>query len=77
MKNNAKRVMIKGSVDLSKLNGIRDKKEMEGSMEFLYHGDFTDLIRCLAKGNITDISITEPDLEEIFLHYYENGGEAS
>jgi hypothetical protein len=29
----------------------------------------------LASGNITDFSVSEPDLEEIFLHYYEKDGE--
>ena len=33
------------------------------------------LLQTLADGDVTDLSVAEPDLEEIFLHYYENGGE--
>ena len=31
-----------------------------------------ELIRELAKLSITDIAINEPDLEEVFMHYYES-----
>ena len=33
------------------------------------------LARRIASGHITDLSVTEPDLEEIFLHYYAEGGD--
>ena len=29
------------------------------------------LLQRLAESEITDLSVTEPDLEEIFLHYYQ------
>ena len=29
----------------------------------------------LAEGNVRDLGVSEPDLEEIFLHYYQDGGE--
>ena len=44
-----------------------------GHTSFLYNGDMNQLIQKLAQGSVSDISITEPDLEEIFLHYYEGG----
>ena len=34
------------------------------------------LLTALAAGHITDLYVAEPDLEEIFLHYYTEGGEA-
>lgn len=34
------------------------------------------LLQCLSQGKIQDLSISDPDLEEIFLHYYEKDGEA-
>ena len=37
---------------------------------FLYSGDMNDLISYISKYNIKDISIMEPDLEEVFMHYY-------
>ena len=72
---NAKRISIHGNVDLSGLDGIRDKKEGEESVSFLYTGDINKLLRILSAGQLSDISISEPDLEEIFLHYYEKEGE--
>ena len=33
------------------------------------------LLQTLAVQRIEDITIAEPDLEEIFLHYYQEGGE--
>lgn len=72
---NAKRISIHGKVDLSGLDGIRDKKEGEDSVSFLYTGDINKLLHILSSGQLSDISISEPDLEEIFLHYYEKEGE--
>lgn len=72
---NAKRISVHGKVDLSGLDGIRDKKEGEDSVSFLYTGDINKLLRILSAGQLSDISISEPDLEEIFLHYYEKDGE--
>lgn len=72
---NARRVAIHGTVDLSGLTGVRDLQKTDRSSEFLYAGDMNELTAVLAKGRITDLSITEPDLEEVFLHYYTEGGE--
>ena len=74
---NAKRISIHGDVQLSNLEGIRDLKSTKKSSSFLYSGDLNALLQTLAAGTISDISIGEPDLEEIFLHYYENGGAQS
>ena len=40
------------------------------SMEFLYSGDINVLVEKLAGEKIENLSIEEPSLEEIFLHYY-------
>ena len=74
-KTSAKRVTVHGAADLSHLSGIRDKKESKESVSFLYSGDMGRLLRALASGQVHDLTVTEPDLEEIFLHYYEKGGE--
>ena len=76
-KTSAKRVSIHGSADLSRLEGIRDRRETGGSVSFLYSGDINALLRVLAAGSVTDLSVSEPDLEEIFLHYYEKEGEGA
>ncbi len=48
----------------------------EGSVSFLYSGDINRLLQVLAGQQIKDLSISEPDLEEIFMHYYEKEGSA-
>ena len=74
-KTNAKRVSVHGKVDISGLDGIRDRVETEGAVSFLYSGAINPLLQALSAGNIADLSVTEPDLEEIFLHYYEKDGD--
>ena len=74
-KTNARRVSVHGSVELNGLDGIRDKTDIDGSISFLYSGDMKPLLERLLAGTVTDLSISEPDLEEIFLHYYERDGE--
>lgn len=71
----AKRVTVHGSVVLDGLDGIRDRKDVEGSVSFLYSGDMSCLLQALAAGHISDLSVSEPDLEEIFMHYYEKDGD--
>ena len=74
-KTNAKRISVQGQVSLDSLEEIRDLKENDGIFSFLYGGDIHRLLETLSAGTITDLSISNPDLDEIFLHYYENGGE--
>lgn len=76
-KSNAKRIVVRGRFDLGGLPGIRDLETGEGTASFLYNGEMNSLLSRLSSGDIRDLSISEPDLEEIFLHYYEKeGGEA-
>lgn len=67
---NAKRVHIQGDADLHALSGIRDLQQAGGSSSFLYSGDINVLIAELSRYQLQDVSISEPDLEEIFMHYY-------
>lgn len=74
-RSSAKRVAVHGQVQLDELQGIRDLEETEGGISFLYSGDISLLLQTLSEGNIKDLSVSEPDLEEIFLHYYEKDGD--
>lgn len=74
-KSNARRITVHGSVRLEGLEGIRDERADEGSLSFLYSGEMNRLLKTLSEGNISDLTISEPDLEEIFLHYYEKAGD--
>ena len=75
-KSSARRIAVQGSVSLGHLGGVRDVKEGEHSISFLYSGDMNSLLRALAGGQVDDLTITEPELEEVFLHYYEKDGGA-
>lgn len=71
----AKRVVLRGSIDREKLPEVREWTEIGGTVSFLYSGDMNELIRLLAKEEVRDLTIADPDLEEIFLHFYGKGGE--
>ncbi|MDY4515089.1 MAG: ABC transporter ATP-binding protein [Hominisplanchenecus sp.] len=74
-KTSAKRITVHGIVDLEHLSGVRDRKDLEDSVSFLYSGDMNSLLGTLSSGQVKDLTVTEPDLEEVFLHYYEKDGE--
>lgn len=73
-KTSAKRICVHGTVELGALAGVRDVQTSAGGVSFLYSGDMNALLAVLSGGDIRDLSISEPDLEEIFMHYYEDGG---
>lgn len=73
-KTSAKRIGVHGTVELDSLAGVRDVQTSAGGVSFLYSGDMNALLAVLSGGGIRDLSISEPDLEEIFMHYYEDGG---
>lgn len=73
---NAKRITVQGQINLNELKGICDRKSSGDSISFLFNGDINELLRTLSASQVSDLTITEPDLEEIFLHYYEKDGDA-
>lgn len=75
-KTSAKRITLHGTTDLTGLAHVRDTHLLENGISFLYGGDIRELTAYLSKLPLTDLSIAEPDLEEIFLHYYTEGGES-
>ena len=70
----ARRVSVRGSLGLTGLE-VRDLQTGEDGLSFLYSGPMEPLLAALARGQIRDLTVTEPDLEEIVLHYYEKGGD--
>lgn len=67
---NAKKVMLSGISEPPSLNRIGNVDIHGDTVKFLYSGEPRELLSALAPLPITDVSITEPDLEEIFMHYY-------
>lgn len=76
VKTSAKRVVVHGDLSLEGLRGIRDLQDVGNGFSFLYTGKIDELVQMLARNHITDLSVSEPDLEEIFMHYYLEGGDA-
>ena len=66
----ARRIQLRGRLDLTGLTGIRDLTQTGDSLSFLYSGDLQVLLKALSQGQVQDLTIAEPDLEEIFMHYY-------
>ncbi len=50
--------------------GISDLVVKEQVVSFLFKGDINDVIGLLAQKKVKNLTIEEPTLEEIFMHYY-------
>ena len=74
-KTNAKRIHIEGNADISALKNVRDIQKTDNGISFLFSGDINEFLQFISKFRINDLSISEPDLEEIFIHYYLDGGD--
>lgn len=66
----AKRVILRGVDKLPALEHIKDVKKAQDTVSFLYSGEPALLLKALSKLPVTDVTIAEPDLEEVFMHYY-------
>lgn len=74
-KTNAKRVVLHGVNAVPGVLAAKSVERSENSVSFLYNGNIKDLLSTVNDLPVYDMTITEPDLEEIFMHYYEKGGE--
>jgi ABC-2 type transport system ATP-binding protein len=73
-KDNYKKIQVTAS-GLAKsefdVAGVTNLNQTDGSINFFYRGDINALLKMITQRNVTDVTIEEPTLEEIFLHYYE------
>lgn len=74
---NTKHVTVHGITSLPDIPNIRNLQTISDGFSFLFQGEISVLLQILSRINLTDINIADPDLEEIFLHYYEKGGTVS
>ncbi len=65
-----KRITIRGIQNLPQISGIHKVKWENDACSFLYGEDINNLIRALTTLDLKDLTIVEPGLEEVFLHYY-------
>jgi ABC-2 type transport system ATP-binding protein len=73
-KNNYKKISLTGSqlnvVELG-LPGATNIQAENGTLNFFFRGDINTVLEKISALKITDLTIEEPTLEEIFMHYYE------
>ncbi len=55
-----------------KTPGVISVEKNKNSTSFLYQGEIPILLKELSQLPVEKITITEPDLEEVFIHYYES-----
>jgi ABC-2 type transport system ATP-binding protein len=63
----------KAAVDgaLFKMDGVASLTVHENAASFIFCGNVNQLMKTLSALELTNVTIQEPDLEEIFLHYYQ------
>ncbi len=67
------KIETKEDVELSdfEMEGVSKLEIKARQISFLFRGDINKVMRKIADIDITNLWIEEPDLEEIFMHYYE------
>ena len=66
----AKKVVLRGTTELPEMKSIKNIKWENNTVSFLYAGRSHDLIKELASISFEDITISDPELDEVFMGYY-------
>lgn len=74
-KTSARRVTVHGITKLPEGLEAKNVSVFGDTISFLYQGQIQKLMKILAQLPLRDLTVTEPDLEEVFLHYYEKEGQ--
>lgn len=66
------RIELKEAVDKNYFNvdGAENLEIKDKTISFFYRGDINNIISKLSSVKVSNLWIEEPDLEEIFMHYY-------
>lgn len=73
-KNNYKKVNITAAglePSVFKIPGITNLQSEDSTIRFFFKGDINQVLQKISGIQLTDVTIEEPTLEEIFMHYYE------
>jgi ABC-2 type transport system ATP-binding protein len=74
MENSTKRFRLELAAEPDKkqfqVAGVNDLSVIDNNVSFLYRGRMNDITKVIAKLDLLNMLVEEPDLEEIFLHYY-------
>ena len=65
-----KRVSLRGAKGNLEIDKAKDLKIENDTVNFLYSGKASELIRELGKISFEDLTVSDPDLDEVFMHYY-------
>lgn len=69
-----KRVTVKGGKKLPSDINIKDIKAEGEVVSFLFSGEPGKLISLISEIQPSDFTVADPDLEEVFMHFYEREG---
>ncbi|MDR7002538.1 ABC transporter ATP-binding protein [Neobacillus niacini] len=71
--NNHKKFKLetKASIQNLSIDGVTNLEVKDNITSFLYSGDINLILKKLSELELENLWIDEPDLEEIFMHYYE------
>ncbi len=72
--NNYKKVrVVADDLDATRfdLPGVTNLETLSGTTRFFYKGDINAVLHRIGEMTVSDVTIEEPTLEEIFMHYYE------
>jgi len=73
-KENYKKIQVEAA-DLDEkrfaVEGVTNLTKDNGAVRFFYKGDINQIMRTILEKEVSDVTIEEPTLEEIFMHYYE------
>ncbi|QLK26796.1 ABC transporter ATP-binding protein [Natrinema zhouii] len=58
------------STGLATLDGVINVSTFADGVQFIYTGDYNMLLRELASHDVREVEISEPPLEDVFMHYY-------
>lgn len=57
---------------LEHLKGVSDLSVSQNTVSFLYKGSINEIIKLLTHLDLGNLLVEEPDLEEVFMHYYKS-----
>jgi len=72
--NNYKKIRVAAAdVDAAYFDmpGVTNLEQHNGTVRFFYKGDVNAVMHKIGQIKVSDVTIEEPTLEEIFMHYYE------
>lgn len=72
--NNYKKVrVVAGEVDRAYFDmpGVTNLEQHNSTIRFFFKGDVNAVMQRIGGITVSDVTIEEPTLEEIFMHYYE------